>query len=178
GNLRVIALNQAAARGVSLLRREREAGVLAQGINRLNQTLAEAPLADNECPVVILQGSCNNLGSACALWIDQDNQRKEVFRIQLLRRIWTIRTACSAARFDNQLSLLKEGFANFNRFLEETARVVTKIEHQLIHILDVEFSKRLAQFLTCRFGKTLELDVSHTGTNHVRVIDRKLRDFV
>ena len=78
GNLRIVALNQAAAWRVPLLRRQAQPGILAQRIHRLNKTLTETGLADDQRAIVILKCAGHDLGRAGTLWIDQHDQRESV----------------------------------------------------------------------------------------------------
>ena len=167
-NLRIVALDQTTARRVPLLRRQRETGILAQRIDRLDKTLAETRFADDQSAIVILQRAGNNFRCAGALRIDQNHQWESVVGVQLLRRVRTVGTSRAAARLDDQLSLLQEGFANFDGFLKQSARIAAKIENQAIEFFRValsqfiaKFFQRIAQFLAGRFGKAIEFDVAN-----------------
>src|SRR5439155_7194318 len=100
-NLRVVALDQTAARRIPLLCRECEARVFTERINRLYQPLPKTGLADDKCAIMVLEGTCHNFGSACALWIDQHDQRKQIFRIYLLGRVGPTGSSRPSACFDD-----------------------------------------------------------------------------
>ena len=51
---------------------EREAGVLGDLEDGLDETLAEGGLADDEGAVVVLQGTGDDLGCRCGVAVDDD----------------------------------------------------------------------------------------------------------
>src|ERR1035437_3808922 len=57
----VIALDQAAARGVVLRRSQRQSGVFRQGIHSLHQALAKRSLTGNQTTIMVLNGASDNL---------------------------------------------------------------------------------------------------------------------
>ena len=57
----VVALDEPARRRVVVIGGQRQAGVLAQVVDRLNETFAERDLAHDQCAIVILQRATHNL---------------------------------------------------------------------------------------------------------------------
>ena len=70
-NALVVALNQAAGRGVVVVGGEGEAGVFAEVVDGLHQALAEGGFADDQGAVVILQRAGDNLGGRSGVAVDQ-----------------------------------------------------------------------------------------------------------
>jgi hypothetical protein len=101
-------------------------------------------LADNQPSIVILQRSSNDFRCTRALRIDQYDQRKIVFGIDFCDEYGPVRTARASLGFHNQLIFLKERFTNFDRFLQQTARLFRKSKTSPSR----SFRIRLLQFFT------------------------------
>ncbi len=74
-NVAVVALDQPPAGRVVLGRGQRQAGILDDRINRLDQPLAERVIAENPRAVVILQCAGDDLRSARRIAVDQYHDR-------------------------------------------------------------------------------------------------------
>src|SRR5882672_12497802 len=88
-DLRIVALNQAAAGRQPLLRRQSQAGfsLVSQPINGLNQSLAKTRLSNNQGSVVILKRSRDNFRCAGASLVNENNDGVGVIGIRSLGRI-------------------------------------------------------------------------------------------
>ncbi len=114
-NTVVIALDQPAAGRVVVIRRQRQAGVLRQGVNGLHQSLAEGGFAGNDRAIVILQRAGNNFsGRRCAV-IDQHHDGIFLAPVAMGRTIGLLREGAPTLG-DNHLALLQELIAYRDRF--------------------------------------------------------------
>ena len=69
--LRVVALNEAAAWSVIVLRCEGQTGIVTQWVHGLHQTLAEGGVAENPGAIVILQSARDDFSRRSRVTIDQ-----------------------------------------------------------------------------------------------------------
>src|SRR5207253_3634552 len=166
------------ARRVPLLCRQREAGIPARLINRLDEPFAEACLADDQSTIVILNGARNNLRCAGARGINQDNEWKEVIGVLFLRYVALARSLDAAARLQNQLPLLKKCFADFDCRRKHATGIAAQIKDEAVHVLGIELAKGVTKFGAAGFRKAVEFDIADARANHEGVVDRELCDLV
>jgi hypothetical protein len=104
--------------------------------------------------------------------IDEDNEGIFGIGVSNARGIFLDRIPGPPAGLENQLVPIEEGFAHLNGFLKQTARISAQIQDQSFQLCRVHLLESVLKFLTRRFGKAVDLDVPHIGSNHVREVDR------
>src|SRR6185503_12980931 len=76
---------------------------------------------------------------------------------------------------ENQLAISQKHFGDVNRLVQESAGVITQIEHERGHALRVKTIERVEQFIG---GGVVEaachVDIADTRLQHVRVRNRRL----
>lgn len=117
------ALDEASAGRVVVKGREREAGVVGDLVDRLDEALAKGGFAYDEGAVVILQRTGDDLCGGCGVAVYQDDDG--IFIAAALSVIGAIDLVLEGAAFlgDDDLSALKELVAHGDGFVDETARV-------------------------------------------------------
>ena len=112
---------------------QREAGVLAEVVDRLHQTFAEGGFADDQGAIVILQRAGNNFSGRCCIAIDEHDDRECLAAVAVGRRVVLVRIG-AAALGDDGLALREQVVANFNRLAQQPAGVAAQIENQALQV--------------------------------------------
>ena len=160
------------ARGVGLLYRATRRGEVARCsqsqcrsvIERnllLHQSLTERAATHDHAAVVVLQRTRQNLARRGALLIDQHRQRDvscgtRAVGVLLLAHAVTILGIDDHSLFGQQF------VGNQNRLIEESARIATQVEDQLVHTLSTQEDNRTQHLGVGVLGKgrqTYETDV-------------------
>src|ERR1019366_3372176 len=109
--------------GVVLGRGQAQGGAVLERHDALHRALAKGLFAHNKSPAPILEAARNNLGSAGAATVDQDDHLQIGVLISAAGRVLGIGLRASALSRDDQFTALDEQFAHFDRLIEKAARV-------------------------------------------------------
>src|SRR5579859_2231358 len=127
-DVRVVPLNQTAARSVVTGGGEQQKGFLAQGVFALHETLAKTWLAHHQGAVVILQGTRHNFSSAGGIAVDENDHGIFISLVAPCREP-SLLLRISSVVGDDELILFEEVIGNVHRFLKQTSTIAAKIQY-------------------------------------------------
>ena len=141
--------------------RESQRGAVRQLHHVLDRAFSKSGLANNDRAMQVFQGPADNLRAARAAFVYQNRHRKirTILRHARGRIIALLR--CDAALGGNDSRVRRQKLsANVDRAVQQTARIVAKIENQRMHSLLLQFVERFAQFVR---GGLVELNQANVG---------------
>src|ERR1039457_2653529 len=124
-NAAVIALDQAAARGVILRRGQRQSCILRQRIYGLHQTLAECGLTGNQSPIVVLNSARDDLRRRSRSAVHQYDQRIILASVAVGSFVNLLRGS-SPAMGNDDLSLFQELVRHAHAFAQQATGILTQ----------------------------------------------------
>ena len=155
--------------GRQILRdRQLERRAVGQLVEHLHAALAETPVAHNQGPAVVLEGSGDDLTGRRAARVDQDHDRVGRLGARLGRLFLIAKTVTLTDRRHDR-AVVEERVGHADRLLQQAARVVPQIEHQpvdLAHLLAqaVEMHHEIAVGVCLEVADT---DIADAITQHV-----------
>ncbi len=154
---------------------ERQAGVVAEVVDGLNEALAEGGFAHDQGAIVILQRAGDNLSGRSRVAIDQHHDG-EVFAVVAMRgHVVLVRIGAAALRNDG-LPLGQQVVANVHRLAQQASGIAAQVKDQALErpkALDGVF-----HFLAGGLLELGEVDVADAGANLVFQIDGGMRNFI
>ena len=129
--------------------------------NVLHRTFSERRFAHKNRPAQILQRAGYDFGTAGAAFVHEHGERKArtLFRGARGRIIMLLRSDASLC--GNDLCIGRQKLrADIDRHVQESARIISEIEHQRLHATLLQVIERLPQFLRGRFVKLNQADVT------------------
>ena len=124
-------LNRTPGRGVVTRRGQLQGRLTAKRQYRLYRTLAERLGTDNDCTLVILQGTRNNLRGGSRTLIDQHHQRRTIDDIIRCRIETQTGIGNATLGIDNH-ALVKKRIGDGDGAVEHTTGVIAHIKHQAL----------------------------------------------
>ena len=159
----VIALDQAAARGVILCGRQRQSGILRQRIHGLHQTLAECGFTGNQSPIMVLNRARDDLRCGSRSAVHQHHQRIILASIAVTGFVNLLCGSAPVMRNDD-LSLLQELVGHAHAFAQQSAGILAQVEDEPVNV--AQLIQRVAHFFFRGFLKSRDVDVADTRTDH------------
>src|SRR6185436_15398140 len=132
-----LAMNGTPARRIPLARRHLQEVAAVEGKHRLYESFPEARRSNNECAIVILQRSGDDLRRRRGRSVDENDERNAQTKMwpasarDLGRRI-------ARADADDLLSFLQKQPAHRERLIDYAAAVVAHVEHDSFRALLLE----------------------------------------
>ena len=143
---------------------QRQAGVLAQVIDRLHQAFAKGGLADDEGAVVVLQGAADNLRGRSRSAVDHHHDGKALAAVAVRRCIIPVWKGAPALA-DDALPLGEQMVADLDRLVEQSAGIAPQVEDQPLQV--AKAVDGLAHFGGRRLLELRQMDVAHAWANLV-----------
>src|SRR4030042_1930926 len=122
-------LNGTAARGKVSCSGQSQSRTFLQRKDRLDRALSEALRSNDNAPLVILNGSSHDLGSARTSTIDEDNQRI-IRKGPLGMGVEFHLLLVSSSLHGNNKTRCDEAIRNLDRLIEKASRVIPQIQKQ------------------------------------------------
>ncbi len=158
-----------------MIRRQGEAGVLAEVVDGLHQALAEGGFADDQGAIVILQRAGDDLGGRSGIAIDQHDDRESLAVVAVGGCVDLVGIGAAALR-DDGLALGEQVVADLDRLAQQAAGVIAQVKNEPMQVL--EAVDGVDHFLGRGFLELGEMDVAHTGPNLVGQIDGGVRNLI
>src|SRR5262249_2381287 len=171
----VIALDQAAARGVVLGGGQGQPGIFRKRINGLDQAFAECGFSGNQATIMVLNGAGNNLRSRSRATIYKDNQRIILATIAVSSAINFFRRTAAVVG-NNHLSFFQEFISYADALIQQSARITTEIEDQPFHI--AELLQGVFNFALSGFIEGGDVHVANAGANFEFQINAVTRNLI
>ena len=145
--LDALAVNDLVARSVILGCGQAQRGALLaiDRQNLLHRALAEGFFADDLGTIVVLEAASDNLRGAGAEAVHQHHHRQLGPGVAAGRLVLGVLALAASLGSDDWLSLSEELFANLDRLVKQATRIVAQVEHEALHVLQLEFAQRLLE---------------------------------
>ena len=147
---------------------QRQAGVLAEVVDRLHQALAEGGFAHDQGAVVILQRAGDDLSRRSGIAIHQHHDGEGLAVVAVGGRVVLVGIG-AAALGDDGLSLGQQVVADLNRLAQQAAGIAAQVEDQPLQV--GEAVDGVVHFLGRGLLELGQVNVADAGTNLVFQID-------
>ena len=120
----------------------------------LNQTLSERTAPDDRTTVIILDGTCEDLGSRGRALIHQHHQGNLLVRAAPVGPIVLTRITATFS-IDNEVVLVQQLVGYFNSSMQIAATVLLQVEYEIVHALRLQLLEALEKLLMGGGGQNI-----------------------
>jgi hypothetical protein len=176
--LRVVALDHAAARRVVVRDREQQLRAVVEPQLVLDQALAERVRAGDETAVEVLHRARDDLGRRRAAVVDEHHDRAVDVLVATRAAVVRIRRVDATARVDEQLVARHELIEHIDGLRQQASGVRAQVDEQRLHALRLQRRQRLVELFARRLREADDTHVADARLDHVGVrnaLDRDLR---
>src|SRR5437870_3732054 len=174
-DVRVVALNQPSARGVVLSGGQCQSRVLVERIYSLNQSLAERSFAYDQSPVMVLDGSSDDLCSGSRASIYQHDEGILLAPVPMTGHIPFFRGRAAMVG-DNQLTFAQELVGHTDTFAQQATGILAQVEDQSLQV--AHLIQRLSDLMFRCLVESRVVHIADTGADREVEVHAVARNLV
>ena len=168
--LRVRLLDTTARRGIIMGDRESDHRAVGKVYRTLDKALAKRSATHHDATILILDSTCDNLGSRGRIAVNQNNDLTRLEHTIAIGRIFRTRHSPTLC-IDDEIAFLQELLGNVDSSLQIASSVLLQVENQVVHPLLAQLIKALEELLMGCGTKVTDTDIADTWTDHIGGID-------